>query len=952
MVTSCCLPDCRNTDSNVSKRAFPVLHKNIYNIWIERVGIPKIKQTDPLLVAKRYRLCDRHFSDHCKLPGERKLKFGSLPTLHLPSITNNYSILDVGKTNENDSSKNNNTAVSNNSNVENKKSLQSNNNIPIDLPNVSTQVKNNITLPDPLEIEPVEKVTYSILAKELTSKSRVTSSIQNKYIDDDIQIIETNDVVIDLCDDETNDAAPADDTISIPETVDNDTATQDTSTARKDTFSLTPDNLGMICRTCLKQKDVVNLHEHKYEEVTFADILEMCAPIKLKDDTSLSQNICKTCINELLQTYHFRLKCEKSEQILSTFKTELAKSQARKKCLQDRYKNLSLRFHDYESILNEEDVQQITHPKRHDHDISTTETVFPKDDKTLKKRFYLVKGCADGKTGLDLSEIDENNAKALMNDTGQAAMTVRVGNAVCNLTKGVLQPGQEITDAMKDNLKNALVRNLNKRKMIAYSQLIKPAIRSIMTGRFTPNACLLRPKKPKKPRKRKISSDKPKYRKPVIPGVCETCNEPLNTMNEYKEHVKVTKHYLNPHICKECGNVYGDRYRLKTHWLINHQENKLHMCDICGKCYKTRNYLNLHLKSHSNVNKRGEYVCKQCGNIYGTFRDLITHKRKVHPSIEKEHCCEYCGDFFSSKGTLRHHRNRVHLKIKHEFCQICGKGFLYKSNLKKHMSVHSTQRFDCTLCNKTFKLEHRYLTHIETQHPGTDRNTKEEDEITAIECDYCEKSCRNKQLYSMHIREDHEAPMCIYCDTMLETLLELEEHAQSNHSEIPNYSCRYCGKCFSESLLLYSHLDVHKPKFYQCSLCWKKFSKGVQLQKHMVFHTREKLYTCHYCDKSFMYSSSLVIHERVHTGERPYVCDICGKGNICASSYKKHRRTHITPIPIKADSINVDDKVSVESVAVQYGTIFTDKKESDTFEVMDTKALETLVATESILADE
>lgn len=70
----------------------------------------------------------------------------------------------------------------------------------------------------------MEKLTYSILAKELTSKSRVTPSIPNRYIDDDIQIIETNDVVIDLCDDETNDAAPTDDIVSIPETVDNDTA--------------------------------------------------------------------------------------------------------------------------------------------------------------------------------------------------------------------------------------------------------------------------------------------------------------------------------------------------------------------------------------------------------------------------------------------------------------------------------------------------------------------------------------------------------------------------------------------------------------------------------------------------------------------------------------------------------------------------------------------------------
>lgn len=39
---------------------------------------------DPEAAHKNYRVCDLHFSQFCRIPGSKKLKFGSLPTLNLP----------------------------------------------------------------------------------------------------------------------------------------------------------------------------------------------------------------------------------------------------------------------------------------------------------------------------------------------------------------------------------------------------------------------------------------------------------------------------------------------------------------------------------------------------------------------------------------------------------------------------------------------------------------------------------------------------------------------------------------------------------------------------------------------------------------------------------------------------------------------------------------------------
>ncbi|KAB0801097.1 hypothetical protein PPYR_05451 [Photinus pyralis] len=94
MVWRCCVPTCSKlaSDKEQPKVIFrslpdPAKEYQMYNIWVSRIGNNKLKaEKDPQSSWKKYRICDIHFSDNCRLPNEKWLKKDSLPTLALPGF--------------------------------------------------------------------------------------------------------------------------------------------------------------------------------------------------------------------------------------------------------------------------------------------------------------------------------------------------------------------------------------------------------------------------------------------------------------------------------------------------------------------------------------------------------------------------------------------------------------------------------------------------------------------------------------------------------------------------------------------------------------------------------------------------------------------------------------------------------------------------------------------------
>ncbi|KAL1509933.1 hypothetical protein ABEB36_004597 [Hypothenemus hampei] len=76
----CCVPKCQANRINL----FICFFLWRYRIWIDRINNPDLTNCQNLNKAyRKFRICNKHFSHHCILPGEKRLMRNSLPTLNL-----------------------------------------------------------------------------------------------------------------------------------------------------------------------------------------------------------------------------------------------------------------------------------------------------------------------------------------------------------------------------------------------------------------------------------------------------------------------------------------------------------------------------------------------------------------------------------------------------------------------------------------------------------------------------------------------------------------------------------------------------------------------------------------------------------------------------------------------------------------------------------------------------
>uniref|UniRef100_A0A8C0FWN8 C2H2-type domain-containing protein n=1 Tax=Chelonoidis abingdonii TaxID=106734 RepID=A0A8C0FWN8_CHEAB len=231
-------------------------------------------------------------------------------------------------------------------------------------------------------------------------------------------------------------------------------------------------------------------------------------------------------------------------------------------------------------------------------------------------------------------------------------------------------------------------------------------------------------------------------------------------------------------------------------------------------------------------------------------------------------------------------------------CPQCWRGFVVRSQLLIHQTIHNSSDFNthgrvdtgekhspykCLLCGKSFVLSSDLIVH-QRIHTGE----------KPYVCLDCGKSFKNNSYLTKHRRmHTGERPYkCLDCGKCFSQKSALLRHQAIHTGERP-HECMECGKRFIQRSTLIRHQAVHTgERPHGCLDCGKCFTNRSSLIRHQAIHTGERPHKCLDCGNSFIQRSNLIIHQRIHTGYKPHKCLACGKSFRKSSYLTKHLRTH------------------------------------------------------------
>ncbi|XP_077439739.1 uncharacterized protein LOC144062327 [Vanacampus margaritifer] len=173
------------------------------------------------------------------------------------------------------------------------------------------------------------------------------------------------------------------------------------------------------------------------------------------------------------------------------------------------------------------------------------------------------------------------------------------------------------------------------------------------------------------------------------------------------------------------------------------------------------------------------------------------------------------------KGPITRHDNN-----KQFICSECGKIFLHRGTLNRHMRTHTGEKpFSCAVCTKKFSTNSDIKIHMRT-HTGE----------KPFACSFCPQRFPIKSNMKIHVRVKHtgEKPFtCSVCPQRFARKSAMKLHVQVKHAGLKPFNCTLCPKRFSSNKNVMIHMRTHTgEKAFSCNVCAQRFSYKYQLDKH------------------------------------------------------------------------------------------------------------------------